>query len=306
MFDVIPDIHGDIGRLDATLRALGWGRSARSWRPPEGRRAAFLGDFIDGGRANAAVIATVRDLVERDLAVAVIGNHELNAVLFHTPGRNKSKKQDGWMRVRSAKNQRQHGSFLAEFPAGSTAAREILDWFLTLPLFLELDGVRIVHACWDQSHIAQITERRPDARLRPEDLQEVALEQTPFARSVAETLNGPDAALPDGYSFIDGTGHCRDRVRLAWWRSEARDWRDLALSVPDVECLPVGPAPADVTTKVYPEFEPTVFVGHYKMGGSPKVERANAICLDYPKAACAYRACEDEPALQAARLIAVA
>ena len=289
MYDVIPDIHGDIDRLEATLRALGWRQSARGWRPPEGRSAAFLGDFIDGGSGNAAVVATVRDLVERDLAVAVMGNHELNAVLFHTAGQNKSKEQDGWMRVRSAKNLRQHGSFLAEFPPGADATREVLDWFLTLPLFLELDGVRVVHACWDQSHIERIAVRRPDARLRPEDLQEVALEETAFARSVAETLNGPDAQLPEGYSFHDAAGHRRERIRLAWWRSEARDWRDLALSVPDVECLPVGPASADVTTKVYPEHEPTVFVGHYKMVGYPRVERTNAICLDYPKVPCAYR-----------------
>jgi hypothetical protein len=303
MYDVIPDIHGDIDRLAATLRALGWQQKARGWQPPEGRRAAFLGDFIDGGAANAAVVSTVRDLIERDLAVAVMGNHELNAVLFHTAGRNKGKEQDGWMRVRSAKNQRQHGSFLVEFPVGADATREVLDWFLTLPLFLELDGMRVVHACWDQSHIDRIAERRPDARLKREDLQEVALEQTPFAKSVAETLNGPDAALPEGYTFVDGTGHRRDRVRLAWWRSEARDWRELALSVPDVDCLPIGPAPAEVITKVYAEHEPTVFVGHYKMLGSPRVERANAICLDYPKAPCAYRVGSSDGQLSTAGLI---
>jgi hypothetical protein len=285
------------------LRALGWRQTAKGWQPPDGRRATFLGDFIDGGAANAAVIATVRDLIERDLAVAVMGNHELNAVLFHTAGQSKSKQQDRWMRVRSAKNLRQHGSFLAEFPAGSSAAHEVLAWFLTLPLFLELDGMRVVHACWDQSHIDRITERRPDARLKGEDLQEIALEQTPFARSVAETLNGPDAALPVGYTFVDGTGHRRDRVRLAWWRSEARDWRDLALSVPDADCLPAGPAPAEVITKVYAEHEPPVFVGHYKMIGSPRVERANAICLDYPNVPCAYRIEHSDGQLSPARLV---
>jgi hypothetical protein len=146
---------------------------------------------------------------------------------------------------------------------------------------------------------------KESARLRPEDLQEVALEQTPFALSVAETLNGPDAALPNGYSFVDKAGHRRDRVRLAWWRSEARDWRDLALSVPNVDFLPVGRAPAEVMTKVYAEHEPPVFVGHYKLVGSPRVERANAICLDYPEVPCAYRAFAADPALLSERLIAI-
>lgn len=31
--------------------------------------------------------------------------------------------------------------------------REFLEWFKTLPLWIEEESFRVVHACWDQDHI---------------------------------------------------------------------------------------------------------------------------------------------------------
>ena len=44
----------------------------------------FVGELIDQGPDNRGVINTVRPLVESGHAVCLMGNHELNAVLFHT------------------------------------------------------------------------------------------------------------------------------------------------------------------------------------------------------------------------------
>lgn len=81
--DIIPDIHADIDRLTRTLSHLGYRETDECWFHPEVRTAAFLGDFIDVGTQNAAVISLVRAMERHGQAIAVMGNHELNALLYH-------------------------------------------------------------------------------------------------------------------------------------------------------------------------------------------------------------------------------
>jgi len=55
-YDIIPDIHADMDRLTQTLLSLDYVADHAAWAHPEGRIAAFLGDFIDMGRANRPVL----------------------------------------------------------------------------------------------------------------------------------------------------------------------------------------------------------------------------------------------------------
>lgn len=277
MITVIPDIHADLDRLKASLAV------ARGVRP------AFLGDFIDAGSNpgtrldDRAVLERVRPLVDRGEALAVMGNHELNAILYHRRG------SDGeWLRKHSDKNESQHRSFLKAFGDDSPEALSWTDWFLdALPLWHEGDGFRLVHAVWSDADIALIRARRPDARLRPEDLQEVAGKVTPFAKAVGRITSGHEATLPPGYSFRDKGGAERREVRLSWWRA-GRTWPEVTLSVPDVSGLPEGQLPEGILPHPYPDTAAPVFVGHYKMTGAPKIEAPRVICLDYPETACVY------------------
>jgi len=290
-YDIIPDIHADIGRLTQTLSTLGYLPGGASWSHPEGRIAAFLGDFIDMGRANRAVLTLVRAMHDQGQAVAIMGNHELNAILYHRPGLNADGTNDGYMRAHSCKNRNQHQTFLDEYPLGHPDTNGVIDWFLTLPLFLDLGGLRLVHACWDEDRIATIMARRPDGLLAIDDLQEIALENdaSGFAEAVLTTLKGPEAELPAPHHFLDINGHRRTALRLKWWKSGAITWRDAALSVPEPETLPGTPIDGQVAFRAYPaEAKPVVF-GHYKQDGAPAIDAPNAVCLDYPKIACAYR-----------------
>jgi hypothetical protein len=68
--DIIPDIHGRIAKLRAALDALGWRRRPAGWMHPDLERIiVFLGDFIDRGPENRAVIHLVRDLIDRGVAL---------------------------------------------------------------------------------------------------------------------------------------------------------------------------------------------------------------------------------------------
>jgi len=274
---VIPDLHADPDRLEASLRLA-----------PAGAHIAFLGDFIDAGRSvprpdDAGVLDRVMALMETGAADGVMGNHELNALLFHRLG------VDGVpLRPRDAKNADQHRSFCTRFGIGTREALDRTSWFLTLPLWLDLDGLRLVHACWNRDAIATIAARRPDGRLREDDLEEVARKETAFAKAVDLLVSGPEIQLPAGIGFHDAAGHYRSQVRIAWWRAEARTWRDAALSVPDPEVLPETEIEMVRGVTFYGAEEPPVLVGHYKMQGHPQIEGPTATCLDYPRAPCVY------------------
>ena len=295
--DIIPDIHADLSRLEKTLQALGYRNTTIAgetrWRPPAGHRAGFLGDFIDAGPQNREVLKIVRSLHDAGDAIAVMGNHELNAILYHSPGVAWGAVQDGWMRAHTAKNRQQHGSFLAEYPADDDARRGVLAWFLSLPLAQDLGDFRIVHACWSARALSLIADRRPSLALSEADLQEVALEETGFARAVALTVKGPEIDLPPGAGFRDFHGTRRGQMRLCGWQNHGpQTYRSAALSVPDPMELPDRPIPASEGVEFYPDMAVPVFFGHYKLQGDPGPvlsRPGNAVCLDWPDHAVSWR-----------------
>ena len=83
-YDIIGDIHGQADKLEALLRTLGYRDTAGAWRHAE-RQAIFVGDFIDRGPAQVRSVDIVRRMVDAGAALAVMGNHELNAIAWHTP-----------------------------------------------------------------------------------------------------------------------------------------------------------------------------------------------------------------------------
>ena len=276
--DIIPDIHGQAEKLRVALNNLGWRRNGTTWLHADpDRQIVFLGDFIDRGPENAAVIRIVRELMDAGRAQAIMGNHELNALHFHT----KDPETGVPLRTHKTKNLEQHASFLKEFPLGDRKTSEVLDWMHQLPLFLESEAFRAVHAAWIQSDIDRLRTHSQSGVLNEEQLIRAA-RKTDEIHSLVETLvKGPEQRLPAGYEFTDKGGHVRRDIRVKWWNTEAESWRDVAMSVPDIEELPDFPLPASFARYGYPSEERPVFFGHYWMSGAPQPQSRNALCLDY-------------------------
>ena len=78
-FDIIGDIHGCYDELCDLLKELGYEVDAENFnsRPPEGRKAVFLGDLCDRGPKNTEVIRLVMNMVQKGDAFCVAGNHEV-------------------------------------------------------------------------------------------------------------------------------------------------------------------------------------------------------------------------------------
>jgi len=79
-FDIIGDLHGCARELTSILSALGYARpsSRRPFRHPGGRRAVFVGDFVDRGPQIVEVSRIVMDMYEGGTALAVAGNHDVD------------------------------------------------------------------------------------------------------------------------------------------------------------------------------------------------------------------------------------
>ena len=81
-FDIIGDIHGCCDELEKLLDKLGYVRADGVYSHPEGRKAAFLGDFCDRGERNADVLRIVMDMVKHGSAIAVPGNHDVKLLKY--------------------------------------------------------------------------------------------------------------------------------------------------------------------------------------------------------------------------------
>lgn len=84
-YDIIGDIHGHALELEILLQKMGYRRKSGVYSHPEGRKVIFVGDFIDRGPKIRETLHLVRDMVLSGDAQAVMGNHEFNAISFHTP-----------------------------------------------------------------------------------------------------------------------------------------------------------------------------------------------------------------------------
>lgn len=276
-YDIIPDIHGQVEKLKLRLSGLAYRPLNGIWQHPDtDRHCIFLGDFIDRGAENAGVIEIVRRMIDAGTASAIMGNHELNAIHFHTI----DPETGVPLRPHSPKNLTQHRSFLSEYPLGAARTAETIAWMKTLPLFIEFQGFRVVHACWNETVIARLKEAQA-GQFSDEQFVRAGRKGDPLYELAEITTKGPEIRLPDGHSFTDKDGTRRGEVRLQWWKSEASSWADIAISVPDPEQLPKTALPRDIIESVYPREAKPVLFGHYWLSGGPVLQAPNALCLDY-------------------------
>ena len=285
-FDIIGDIHGQAGPLVSLLHKLGYREKGGDWRyPGGGRQVIFVGDYIDRNANACRVMNIVRRMTENEEALAVMGNHEFNAVAYHTPDPDKPGE---YLRPHSEKNQIQHAAFLEEMEGDEAAHDEAIGWFRTLPMWLDLGELRVVHASWvERHHVTVEGVADPDAHLSETLLVRGSRKDTAEYEAVECLLKGLEVHMPEGVGYRDSYGHLRTKARVRWWLPEAPgSLRDAIMASPammaQVGDTPWrGPWPEDAG---YTEEAPPVFIGHYWMGGEPVPLARNVACVDYSAA----------------------
>jgi diadenosine tetraphosphatase ApaH/serine/threonine PP2A family protein phosphatase len=290
MYDLIGDIHGHADELEQLLEALGYQKANGVYRHPE-RRVIFLGDFIDRGPKIRQVLQMVRPMIEAGSALAVIGNHELNAIAFHTED---PESPGEYLRRHTSKHKGQLRRTIEQLTPDELTSH--LQWFRTLPLFLDLDGVRAVHACWDQQAITKIAQALDEHRgITTAFLHAAYSKKNPLFRPVDFVLKGKDAPLPAGVSIRDKDGGFRTEVSTRWYLSPAgHTYRTYALQTEQIDCDLDLEESVHADAAPYPADAKPVFVGHYWLSAPrPEILADNVACLDYSVAKngflCAYR-----------------
>ena len=286
-YDIIGDIHGQSSKLEALLLDMGYTPTGLSFKAPPQRQAVFLGDLIDRGPRQVRVLEIVRGMVESGDALCILGNHEINAIGYVTPS---PWVPGDYLRPRSEKNHLQHAEFLEQIGEGSPEHWSAVDWFRTLPICLDLGGIRVVHGCWDDGAVATLHNGgwRPGAALSDGLLYEVyrkEVDETESPMMAARKLLscGLEIPLPAGRAIVDKAGHRHKDLRIANWRDWAKELHEVALVPKGQEELLRGMEwPAGLVISRI-EGSP-IFVGHHWFSGHPQIESCKLACLDWSAA----------------------
>ena len=281
MYDLIGDIHGHHATLVRLLIQLGYTQQDAVWQHPS-RKVIFVGDYIDRGPQIKETLDLVKGMTDAGQAIALMGNHEYNAVAYATP--------DGkgdYLRKHNATHNKQHSATLEQFNNFPGEWQAYLQWFKTLPLFFDGGNIRAVHACWDDAHISWLKEN--DHYTLSNDLLVAAHHRGSKANEVIEeTLKGKELNIPAEFVWYDKDGHARTANRIKWWvQNSGATYGQLLFSCPPQ--ITDDPTPANLQINIYPADAPPVFIGHYWLDElQPSIQSSNVVCLDYSIAKDGY------------------
>ena len=292
-FDIIGDVHGYADKLVGLLETMGYREQGGAFRHPT-RTAVFIGDLIDRNARHGAtdqmdVVRIARAMVESDSALIVMGNHEFNAISWATPHPDKP---GDYLRTREgekgAGHRHQHARFLDEVGEGSTTHDEIVDWFRTIPLWIDLGTVRFVHACWHGESMATLRPLLDEGeRLTDEVLRLGNTKGTDVHAAIEVVLKGPESRLPEQAWYHDKNDILRKNGRIKWWDPQAATLDHAVLidgSMKTLDGLPhpgLPPTPTDVAEPYRYREEVPVFFGHYWRRIPLELSAPNALCTDY-------------------------
>ncbi len=269
-YDLIGDIHGQATELIRLLEKLSYKKINNIWQH-ENRKIIFLGDFIDRGDEQREVISIVRPMIENGSALSVMGNHEYNAIAYYTEN-----SQGGHFREHNEKNLKQHKAFLKAYEDYPEEYKSVIEWFKTLPFWLDLESLRVIHACWDIDLIKKLGKSLEDGVLKKSSDK-----TTVEFRAIETLLKGKEIPLPEGQSFLDKDNNKRDHIRIKFWERNAKTYKDLFMGPKDaLEFIPDLPLEDDYSVP-YPTDEKPLFLGHYWMEGEIKPLTENIACIDY-------------------------
>ena len=285
MVDLIGDIHGHADKLEEILAIMGYVKEAGVYQHPAKRKLVFLGDYIDRGPKIRETLQIVKSMCDAGHALAIMGNHEFNAICFHT----KDKVKGGFYRKHTVVEIDQHIETLRQFRNYAQEWEQVyLPWFHTLPLYLELDDFRAVHACWDDAHINWLEtntiyeEIQGQKRISENVLAQYATKESPVYEVLEELLKGKEFDLPTGQEFVDKDGTTRKSARIKWFQpvKDRKLHKDVFLGIgEEFGDLVLDESIHDALHRY--DAEKSVFFGHYWLKGKPTDALAKSICLDY-------------------------
>lgn len=276
MYDIIGDVHGHAGMLKKMLLHLGYSKSVSGYSHPS-RKAIFVGDFINRGDDSRKTLYIIRNMVDNGNALAVLGNHEIYAILLSLKDKGDVplvKIPKGGL-LSALKTIKEFSKFPDEW-------KSYLKWMRKLPFFLDLDGIRVVHACWSDKHI-NIIKEDISKEIPVKDIFRNYFKKPQLELSKAITIltKGMDFELPGDLKIINNKGISPRSFRMRWWEeAEGKTFEEISFE--SKFTLPSYTIPEQIlpTSINYGEEKPPVFFGHYSRYEGPHIIKPNICCID--------------------------
>ncbi len=276
MYDIIGDVHGHAQSLKKLLLKLGYKKTPDGYSHP-GRKAIFVGDFINRGPQIKKTIRTIRTMVENGNALAILGNHEINAIISHLDDGN------GLPLVTPPmKNSISVLKTVKEFSGAADEWSDHRKWLRTLPLFLELGGIRVVHACWSDKAVDYLKNTLPPGKIKKSVFRKIyTTPDSELGRNIWLLSKGLQFKMPGDLKIINNKGVAPRSFRMRWWEETAGKTFE-ELSFESKFKLPEYTIPPEILQESlpYPDEAPIVFFGHYCRVNGPHMVRPNVCCLD--------------------------
>ena len=274
-YDIIGDVHGYATLLKKLLKTMGYAKINGIWQHPE-RKAVFIGDFINRGPEIRETIQLVRQMTEAGAALTILGNHEYSAILYHI------KDSSGMYLSRHiAGNRNQIQSTLNAFTGYNLEWRDHLKWLRTLPFYIDLGAIRIIHAFWNDDDIHYLRSFIPEGRLKKSFLRTIHEKQHPAAFIIYRILKGLEFRCPQDLILKCSKGMSRKLFRMNWWESpQDKTFRELSFGNKFI--LPEYTVPKQIAPafEPYGPEKPPVFVGHYCLSEGAVILQDNICCVD--------------------------
>jgi len=274
-YDIIGDVHGFASLLKKLLKTMGYSKMNGIWQHPE-RTAIFIGDFINRGPEIRETIQIVRQMTEAGFARTILGNHEYSAILYHI------KDSKGMFLSRHiAGNRNQIQSTLTAFKGFEPEWRDHLKWLRTLPFFIDLGEIRIIHAYWNDDDINYLKSFIPEGRLKKQFLRTIHEQQQPTASIIYRILKGLEYRCPQDLILKCSKGMSRKVFRMNWWEApQNKTFRELSFG--NKFLLPEYTVPVQIAPvfQAYGYDKPPVFVGHYCLSDGAVIYQGNICCID--------------------------
>ena len=249
-YNIIGDIHGHAQELKKLLKSLGYLENENGFHHPMNHQTLFVGDLINRGPDSPLVLEIVEKMVLNKQAKAVLGNHEFRMIQQN----------------------------LLDPDAIDSRIVQFVPWIQSLPLFLDLPELRVVHAAWHIPSIEILKSKTADDK---SFIKSTLEKNSTLHKAVGAVLQGIKIPVPPELRYFDRFGIRRKKARVRWWEKNKLKFcgKDFLPCNKELEKKSFD-AQAELSTVDYPRSQKPVFFGHYCLPISEPKIYGNLVCVD--------------------------